>query len=49
MPTVKGGLDPHMINLWKMEILILCITVYGSTAFVTWVGIYVHLLVTAAK
>jgi hypothetical protein len=36
MPTVKGGLAPHMSNLWKMELLNLCIAFNGSIALVNW-------------
>jgi hypothetical protein len=47
---VTGGLDPHMSNLWKMELLILCITFYMDQLHLLFgFDIYFHLQVTAAK
>ena len=46
MPTIKGGLDPHMSNYGRWTKLVAFTFVYDDDAYVNlWVGINLHLLV----
>jgi hypothetical protein len=46
MLTVKGGLDPHMSNFMEDGTLNLCISFYGTDAYVNWVC---YTLILASK